>query len=79
MRWALFEAAKVNARESSPGHDCYVAVRERLAASGGRRPGQGSALAVARRLARRYYTLREFGDRAWTAIDADQPLLPKAA
>jgi transposase len=66
LRWALFEAAKTNARQDSPEHDYYVAVRDRL---GGKRP----ALSVARKLARRcHHTLRELGDRAW--VDIDQPV-----
>lgn len=61
LRWALFEAAKAAARQTSPDHDYYVAVRDRL---GGKRP----ALSVARKLVRRcYHTLRELGDQAWQA------------
>lgn len=60
LRWALFEAAKAGARRSSPDHDYYTAVQDRL---GGKRP----ALSVARKLARRcYHTLRALGDEAWT-------------
>jgi transposase len=60
LRWALFEAAKSAARQNSPDHDYYVALRDRL---GGKRP----ALSVARKLARRcYHTLRDLGDGAWT-------------
>ncbi|MCL6091844.1 MAG: hypothetical protein M1435_02690, partial [Actinobacteria bacterium] len=61
-------AAKSASRQSSPDHELYVSVRERL---GGKRP----ALTVARKLARRcYHTLRELGDQALaplapTAID----------
>jgi transposase len=62
LRWALFEAAKVNAREGSPDHDYYAAVRDRL---GGKRP----ALSVARKLARRcHHTLRALGDQAWVDL-----------
>lgn len=61
LRWALFEAAKAAARQTSPDHDSYVAVRDRL---GGKRP----ALSVARKLVRRcYHALRELGDQAWQA------------
>jgi transposase len=61
LRWALFEAAKSSARTSSPDHEYYAAVRDRL---GGERP----ALSVARKLARRcYHSLRELGDEAWSA------------
>ncbi len=59
LRWALFEAAKAAARQTSPDHDYYDAVRDRL---GGKRP----ALSVARKLVRRcFHTLRELGDEAW--------------
>lgn len=61
LRWAPFEAAKSAARTSSPDHDYYVELRDRL---GGKRP----ALPAARKLARRcYHTLRELGDEAWQA------------
>ena len=61
LRWALFEAAKSAARQTSPDHDYYQAVRDRL---GGKRP----ALSVARKLARRcYHALRDLGDQAWQA------------
>ena len=61
LRWALFEAATSAARQTSPDHDSYQAVRDRL---GGKRP----ALSVARKLARRcYHALRELGDQAWSA------------
>ena len=68
LRWALFEAAKSAARQTSPDHDYYQAVRDRL---GGKRP----ALSVARKLARRcYHALRELGDQAWQAsIAAPEP------
>src|SRR6266545_1684477 len=57
LRWALFEAAKAAARQTSPDHDYYDAIRERL---GGNRP----ALSVARKLVRRcYHALREPGDQ----------------
>jgi transposase len=59
LRWALFEAAKAAARESSPDREYYEAVRDRL---GGKRP----ALSVARKLIRRcYHALRELGDQVW--------------
>jgi len=71
LRWALFEAAKSAARTSSPDHDYYIALRDRL---GGKRP----ALSVARKLARRcYHTLRELGDEAWRV--PTQPAGQKAA
>jgi transposase len=59
LRWALFEAAKAGARKSSPDHEYYASLQDRL---GGKHP----ALALARKLARRcYHTLRELGDEAW--------------
>jgi transposase len=61
LRWALFEAAKSAARDTSPDHTYYDTVRDRL---GGKR----AALSMARKLARRcYHTLRELGDQAWLA------------
>lgn len=71
LRWALFEAAESAARSSSPDHDYYAGIRDRL---GGKRP----ALAVARKLTRRcYHTLRELGDTAW--VDADDSTQQQAA
>jgi transposase len=67
LRWALFEAAKAASHRSSPDHDYYVEVRDRL---GGKRP----ALSVARKLARRcHHTLRALGDLPWItpAVDTD--------
>ncbi|MGH2456644.1 MAG: IS110 family transposase [Candidatus Limnocylindria bacterium] len=59
LRWALYEAAEAASRTSSPDHDYYTTVRDRL---GGKRP----ALSVARKLVRRcHHTLRELGDAAW--------------
>jgi len=73
LRWALFEAAKVNARQGSPEHDYYVAVKERL---GGKRP----ALSVARKLVRRcHHILRELGDQAWAEIELNPVPKGKAA
>lgn len=67
LRWALFEAAKAAARSSSPDHDYYTAVRDRL---GGKRP----ALSVARKLVRRcHHTLRALGDAAWAPMPAPSP------
>lgn len=67
LRWALFEAAKCGARTSSPDHDYYRELQDRL---GGKRP----TLSVARKLIRRcYHTLRELGDEAWSVpIHSDQ-------
>lgn len=60
LRWALFEAAQSAARASSPDHEYYRGLTDRL---GGKRP----ALSVARKLIRRcYHTLRELGEEAWS-------------
>jgi transposase len=65
LRWALFEAAKAAARQTSPDHGYYDAVRDRL---GGKRP----ALSVARKLLRRgYHALRDLGEQAW--LEPTQP------
>jgi transposase len=59
LRWALFEAAKCAARRSSPDHDYYLEVRDRLGAN-------RATLSVARKLARRcHHTLRALGDDAF--------------
>jgi transposase len=74
LRWALFEAAKAASHRSSPDHDYYVQVRDRL---GGKRP----ALSVARKLARRcHHTLRALGDLPWTpaAVDTDDGIAQAA-
>jgi len=58
LRWALYEAATSAARRSSPDHDYYLRVRERLG------PNR-AALSVSRKLSRRcLHTLRELGDDA---------------
>ena len=58
LRWALYEAALTAARASSPDHDYYQTVYERL-------KGRRAVLSVARKLARRCYpTLRELGPEA---------------
>ena len=62
LRWALFEAAKSASRRTSPDHDYYTGVTERL---GGKRP----ALSVARKLTRRaHHTLRGLGESALTPV-----------
>lgn len=59
LRWALFEAAYVAARTSSPDHAYYLEVRARQGAS-------RAALSVARKLVRRaHHVLRDLGDSAW--------------
>jgi transposase len=58
LRWALFEAAYLAARTSSPDHAYYLEVRARQGAN-------RAALSVARKLARRaHHILRELGDSA---------------
>ena len=61
LRWAAFEAAQCAARPSSPDHEYYVALKERLGAN-------RAALTIARKLLRRaHHTLRELGDDAIAA------------
>lgn len=58
LRWALFEAAQVARRPSSPDRDYYTQAAERLG-------GNRACLAVARKLLKRsYHTLRELGEEA---------------
>ena len=58
LRWALFEAAQVARRTSSPDRDYYVQAAERLG-------GNRACLSVARKLLKRsYHTLRELGEEA---------------
>jgi transposase len=60
LRWALFEAAQLAARERSPDHEYYLATRERIGAN-------RASLAMARKLLKRsYHTLRELGEEALT-------------
>jgi transposase len=62
LRWALFEAAKCAARRTSPDHDYYIEVRDRLGAN-------RATLSVARKLARRcHHTLRALGDEAFAPV-----------
>jgi transposase len=58
LRWALFEAAQVARRPSSPDHGYYVEAAARLG-------GNRACLAIARKLLKRsYHTLRELGEEA---------------
>jgi transposase len=58
LRWALFEAAQVARRPSSPDRDYYEGASERLG-------GNRACLAIARKLLKRsYHTLRELGEEA---------------
>lgn len=62
LRWALFEAAQSAAKNSSPDHDYYLAVRDRLGAN-------RACLSVVRKLARRaHHILRDLGDEAWADV-----------
>ena len=61
LRWALYEAGLAAAKGTSPDHDYYLGVRERLGPS-------RTALSVGRKLGRRcYHTLRGLGDDALAA------------
>jgi transposase len=58
LRWALFEAAQVARRPSSPDRNYYTQTAERLGAN-------RACLAIARKLLKRsYHTLRELGEEA---------------
>jgi transposase len=60
LRWALFEAAQVARRPTSPDRDYYEQAAERLG-------GNRACLSVARKLLKRsYHTLRELGEEALT-------------
>lgn len=64
LRWALFEAAVHAHKKTSPDHDTYLQLVERL--------GKGRArLTLARKLARRcHHRLRALGDVAFTELPA---------
>jgi transposase len=58
LRWALFEAAQVARRPTSPDRDYYMEAAERIG-------GNRACLSVARKLLKRsYHTLRELGEEA---------------
>jgi transposase len=58
LRWALFEAAQVARRPTSPDRDYYEQAADRLG-------GNRACLAIARKLLKRsYHTLRELGEEA---------------
>ena len=58
LRWALYEAALSAAKRSSPDHDYFLSVRERLGP-------ERATLSVGRKLTRRcFHTLRNLGDDA---------------
>lgn len=58
LRWALYEAGMSAAKHTSPDHEYFNVVRDRLGTS-------RAALSVGRKLGRRcYHTLRELGDDA---------------
>ncbi len=68
LRWALFEAAYLAARTSSPDHAYYLEVRDRLGAN-------RAALSVARKVVRRsHHILRDLGDQAWKAAPDMAPV-----
>jgi transposase len=63
LRWALFEAAQCAARRSSPDHDYYLQVVDRL-------DHNRACLSVARKLCRRaHHILRALEDDALAPID----------
>jgi transposase len=58
LRWALFEAAQVARRPTSPDRDYYLEAADRIG-------GNRACLSVARKLLKRsYHTLRELGEEA---------------
>jgi transposase len=58
LRWALFEAAQVARRPTSPDRDYYDQAAERIG-------GNRACLSIARKLLKRsYHTLRELGEEA---------------
>ena len=58
LRWALFEAAQVARRPTSPDRDYYLEAADRLG-------GNRACLSVARKLLKRsYHTPRELGEEA---------------
>jgi transposase len=58
LRWALYEAAQVARRPSSPDRDYYEQAAQRLG-------GNRACLSIARRLLKRsYHTLSELGEEA---------------
>jgi transposase len=65
LRWALYEAARLAAREASPDHRSYLDAKARLG-------GNRATLVMARRLLRRcYHTLRDLGDLALAPVQAE--------
>ena len=62
LRWALYEAGMSATKRTSPDHDYYLRVRDRLGPS-------RAALSVGRKLSRRcFHTLRELGDDAMAPV-----------
>jgi transposase len=75
LRWALYEAAVCAARASSPDHDYYLQVAQRLGHT-------RACLSVARKLCRRaHHTLRELDEQALAPIEppANEKALAAAA
>jgi transposase len=73
LRWALFEAAQCAARKSSPDHDYYVKVRDRI-------DHNRACLSVARKICRRAcHILKELGDAAMAAPQPSDRRDPKTA
>ena len=66
LRWALYEAAQVARRPSSPDREYYLQAAEKLG-------GNRACLALARKLLKRcYHTLRELGEDALAPLP-DEP------
>lgn len=62
LRWALFEAAKCAARQTSPDYAYYSQLRQRAGAN-------RAALSVARKITRwAHHTLRALGDQAFVPV-----------
>jgi transposase len=62
LRWALYEAGYCAARRTSPDHDYYTTVSDRI-------DGNRAALSMARKIARRsHHMLRELGDAAFAPV-----------
>ncbi len=73
LRWALFEAALCAARKSSPDHDYYVKVKDRI-------DHNRACLSVARKICRRAcHILKDLGDAAMAPPEPSASHGPKAA
>jgi transposase len=67
LRWCLYEAGKLAARATSPDHDYYATVKDRI-------NGKRAALSQARRIVRyACHLLSELGDHAFTVTSHTSP------